>query len=308
MMSTETTKAARSGDATIAQDPLTETMSHFRRSRFMRAVRNNPFAIFGIFIAIMFLLIASFPGLFTEYDPIKISPRDRLLSPSSEHLFGTDELGMDIYTRVIYGARTTLKAIIVVLAIAFGVGSVMGSVAGYLGGWFDNVVMRITDIFIGFPPLILALAVNAVLGRGFTQTVAAVALTWWPSYARLIRAQILTVKNEQYVMAARAAGVRPAGILVRHVLRNSIDPIIVSITLDVGYIALATAALSFVGLGADHPTPEWGRMVAQGRDYLLVQWWYSTYPGMALFLLVVSFNLFGELLRDWLDPSAIRKI
>lgn len=308
MMSTETTKAARSGDATIAQDPLTETMSHFRRSRFMRAVRNNPFAIFGIFIAIMFLLIASFPGLFTKYDPIKISPRDRLLSPSSEHLFGTDELGMDIYTRVIYGARTTLKAIIVVLAIAFGVGCVMGSVAGYLGGWFDNVVMRITDIFIGFPPLILALAVNAVLGRGFTQTVAAVALTWWPSYARLIRAQILTVKNEQYVMAARAAGVRPAGILVRHVLRNSIDPIIVSITLDVGYIALATAALSFVGLGADHPTPEWGRMVAQGRDYLLVQWWYSTYPGMALFLLVVSFNLFGELLRDWLDPSAIRKI
>jgi peptide/nickel transport system permease protein len=308
MMSTETTKAARSGDATIVQDPLTETMSHFRRSRFMRAVRNNPFAIFGIFIAIMFLLIASFPGLFTEYDPIKISPRDRLLSPSSEHLFGTDELGMDIYTRVIYGARTTLKAIIVVLAIAFGVGSVMGSVAGYLGGWFDNVVMRITDIFIGFPPLILALAVNAVLGRGFTQTVAAVALTWWPSYARLIRAQILTVKNEQYVMAARAAGVRPAGILVRHVLRNSIDPIIVSITLDVGYIALATAALSFVGLGAAHPTPEWGRMVAQGRDYLLVQWWYSTYPGMALFLLVVSFNLFGELLRDWLDPSAIRKI
>ena len=308
MMSTETTKAARSDDATIVQDPLTETMSHFRRSRFMRAVRNNPFAIFGIFIAIMFLLIASFPGLFTEYDPIKISPRDRLLSPSSEHLFGTDELGMDIYTRVIYGARTTLKAIIVVLAIAFGVGCVMGSVAGYLGGWFDNVVMRITDIFIGFPPLILALAVNAVLGRGFTQTVAAVALTWWPSYARLIRAQILTVKNEQYVMAARAAGVRPAGILVRHVLRNSIDPIIVSITLDVGYIALATAALSFVGLGADHPTPEWGRMVAQGRDYLLVQWWYSTYPGMALFLLVVSFNLFGELLRDWLDPSAIRKI
>ena len=142
---------------------------------------------------------------------------------------------------------------------------------------------------------------NAVLGRGFTQTVAAVALTWWPSYARLIRAQILTVKNEQYVMAARAAGVRPAGILVRHVLRNSIDPIIVSITLDVGYIALATAALSFVGLGADHPTPEWGRMVAQGRDYLLVQWWYSTYPGMALFLLVVSFNLFSFL--DRLDPK-----
>ena len=308
MMSTETTKAARSGDATIDQSPLYETKRHFRRSRFMRAVRNNPLAIFGIFVAIMFLLIASFPGLFTEHDPIKISPRDRLLVPSPEHLFGTDELGMDIYARVIYGARTTSKAIIVVLAIAVGVGSVMGSVAGYFGGWFDNVVMRITDIFIGFPPLILALAVNAVLGRGFTQTVAAVALTWWPSYARMIRAQILTVKHEQYVTAARAAGVRPAGILVRHVLRNSIDPIIVSITLDVGYIALATAALSFVGLGAAHPTPEWGRMVAQGRDDLLVQWWYSTYPGMALFLLVVSFNLIGELLRDWLDPSAIRKL
>ena len=307
-MSTEATKAPRPPDDTIFNDRLTETGSRLRRSRFMQAVRNNPFAIFGLFVAIMFLLIALFPGLFTQYDPIKINPGGRLVAPSRVHLFGTDEVGRDIYARVIYGARTTLQVVIVVLAIAVGVGSVMGSIAGYFGGWFDIALMRVTDVFIGFPTLILALAVNAALGSGLTQTMAAVALTWWPSYARLIRAQILTVKNDQYVIAARAAGVRPVGVLVRHVLRNSFDPILVSISLDVGYIALTTAGLSFLGLGAPPPTPEWGRMVAQGRGFLLNQWWYSTFPGLALFLVVVSFNLFGELLRDWLDPSAIRRV
>jgi peptide/nickel transport system permease protein len=165
--------------------------------------------------------------------------------------------------------------------------------------------MRISDIFLAFPALILAISLNAALGRGLIQSMLAVGWSWWPSYSRLIRGQILSVKNEEYVTAAECIGASKSRILIKHVLLNCFDPIIVSITLDVGYIALTTAGLSFLGLGAAPPTPEWGRMVAEGRDYLLDQWWVTTFPGLALFVLVVSFNLFGELVRDWLDPSAI---
>jgi peptide/nickel transport system permease protein len=270
-------------------------------------VRNNPFGVVGIVIVLAFFVLAIYPQGFSEYDPIKLSLRDRLLAPSSEHLFGTDQLGMDVFTRVIYGARTTLKVVVVVLAIATGIGFVVGTVAGYFGGWVDEVLMRFTDIVIAFPFLILAIAVNAALGRGLVQTMLAVGFSWWPSYARLVRGQVLTVKNEEYVMAAQALGGRNARIMVRHVFRNAMDPVIVRVTLDVGLVALATAGLSFLGLGAQPPTPEWGRMVAEGRDFLLDQWWLSTFPGLALFLVVVGFNLVGFILRDWLDPSAVNR-
>jgi peptide/nickel transport system permease protein len=276
-----------------------------RLSRFMRAVRNNPVAVVGLAIVVLFLILALFPGLFTDHDPVKISLRDKFLPPSSEHPFGTDSVGMDIFSRVVYGARTTLRVVVIVLMIAVSIGYVMGSAAGYFGGRVDDVLMRITDVFLAFPSLILAIAVNAALGRGLTQTMLAVGFSWWPSYARLIRGQILSVKNEEYVSAARSIGTPPLRILTRHVLLNCFDPVIVRVTLDVGFVALATAGLSFLGLGAEPPTPEWGRMVAEGRDYLLDQWWASTFPGLALFLLVVGFNLFGEVVRDWLDPSAI---
>lgn len=274
-------------------------------SRFIRAVRNNPVAVLGLAIVILFLILALFPGLFTDYDPVKISLRDKFLPPSREHPFGTDSVGMDIFSRVIYGARTTFRVVVIVLMIAVSIGYIMGSAAGYFGGRVDDVLMRITDVFLAFPSLILAVAVNAALGRGLMQTMLAVGFSWWPSYARLIRGQILTVKDEEYVIAARSIGTPPLRILTRHVLLNCFDPVIVRVTLDVGFVALATAGLSFLGLGAEPPTPEWGRMVAEGRDYLLDQWWASTFPGLALFLLVVGFNLFGEILRDWLDPSAI---
>ena len=165
--------------------------------------------------------------------------------------------------------------------------------------------MRFTDIIIAFPFLILAIAVNAALGRGLLQTMLAVGFSWWPGYARLVRGQILAVKNEEYVTAARALGGSNLRIMARHVFRNSVDPIIVRVTLDIGLVALATSGLSFLGLGAAPPTPEWGRMVADGRDFLLDQWWISTYPGLALFLVVVGFNLVGMILRDWLDPSSV---
>lgn len=278
-----------------------------RRSRFVRALRHNPISIIGIVIAIIFFTFAIIPESFTQYNPIKLNLGDRLLPPSSEHWFGTDSVGLDIYTRVIFGARTTLLVVIVVLSIATSIGYLVGATAGYFGSWYDDLFMRLTDIILAFPSLILAVAVNAALGRGLTQTMLAVGFSWWPSYARLIRGQVLSVKNEEYVTAARSVGAGTFRVLVSHVLRNSFDPVVVRITLDVGFVALTTAGLSFLGLGAEPPTPEWGRMVADGRDYLLAQWWVTTFPGLALFMVVVGFNLVGEVLRDWLDPSVINR-
>jgi len=297
-------KAAAESPASL----LSERPHRGRRSqlsRIIRAIRNNPVAIVGLAIVILFIVLILVPGQFTSYSPVKLSLRDKFLPPSSQHLFGTDSVGMDIFARVIYGARTTLWVVVVVLMIAVSIGFLIGSTAGYLGGRVDDVLMRVTDVFLAFPSLILAIAVNAALGRGLTQTMLAVGFSWWPSYARLIRGQILAVKNEEYVSAARSIGASHFRILTRHVLLNCFDPVIVRVTLDVGFVALATAGLSFLGLGAEPPTPEWGRMVAEGRDYLMDQWWASTFPGMALFLLVIGFNLFGEIVRDWLDPSAI---
>ena len=261
-------------------------------------------ALVGTVIIIAFVLLAVLAPLVAPYDPETPTMEFRSL-PSAAHWFGTDPTGLDIFSRVIYGARTTFRVVVIVLMIAVSIGYIMGSAAGYFGGRVDDVLMRITDVFLAFPSLILAVAVNAALGRGLMQTMLAVGFSWWPSYARLIRGQILTVKDEEYVIAARSIGTPPLRILTRHVLLNCFDPVIVRVTLDVGFVALATAGLSFLGLGAEPPTPEWGRMVAEGRDYLLDQWWASTFPGLALFLLVVGFNLFGEILRDWLDPSAI---
>ena len=283
----------------------TQRRRSFWKSRFMKAVRNNPFAVIGLVIVAAFFVAALFPQAFTSYDPEQLSLRTRLLEPSGEHWLGTDQLGMDVYTRVIYGARTTLRIVIVVLAIATGIGFIVGTVAGYFGGVVDEILMRFTDVVIAFPFLILAIAVNAALGRGLLQTMLAVGFSWWPSYARLVRGQVLAVKNEEYVMAARALGSSDLRVMAKYVFRNSMDPVIVRITLDVGLVALTTAGLSFLGLGAEPPTPEWGRMVAEGRDFLLDQWWISTYPGLALFLVVVGFNLVGMILRDWLDPSSV---
>lgn len=277
----------------------------WRRGRVSRALRSSPLGAVGLAIVIGFLLIAFFPGLFSEGDPLKLSLRERLLPPSPQHWFGTDGLGMDIYTRVIYGARITLQVVLVVLLIAVSVGYLVGALAAYAGGWVDDVLMRITDVFLAFPNLVLAIAVNAALGRGLMQTMLAVGLVWWPSYARLIRSQVLSVKHEEYVVAAETIGGSPARVLVRHILPNCFDPVIVRITLDVGFVALTTAGLSFLGLGAEPPAPEWGRMVADGRANFLDQWWITTFPGLALFLVVVGFNLFGELIRDVLDPSSI---
>jgi peptide/nickel transport system permease protein len=277
----------------------------FRRSRFARAVRRNPLSILGLVVLTVLIAMILLPEAFTSYNPTRLSLGSKFIAPNAEHIFGTDHLGMDVFARIVYGARTTAWVVVVVMTIAVGIGVLVGATAGYVGGWVDDLFMRFTDIVLAFPSLILAIALNAALGRGLLQTMLAVGLSWWPSYARLVRSQVLAVKNEEHVLAAKTLGANHFTILTRYILWNGIDPIIVTITVDVGFVALATAGLSFLGLGAEPPTPEWGRMVAEGRDYLLDQWWVSTFPGMALFMVVIGFNLLGEIVRDWLDPGSI---
>ena len=301
----ETTVAGPSEDNGPLKKDTTSLRRRIRRSGFVRAVRNNPIATLGLVIVFGFLIVALFPSAFTDYDPVKLNLPDKFLPPSREHPFGTDQMGRDIYSRVVYGASITLRNVVVVLMITTTAGYLVGATAGYFGGRVDELLMRVVDVFLIFPTLILALAINAVLGGGLVQTMVAVGISWWASYARLIRGQILSVKYEEYVTAAQSIGAGPYRVLGRHLLPNCFTPVIVTITLDVGFIALTTASLSFLGLGAPSPIPEWGRMVSEGRAYLLDQWWASTFPGLALFLFVVGFNLLGEIVRDWLDPSTI---
>lgn len=258
----------------------------------------NPGLLVGLAIVGLFIAMAVFPGLFSSQDPAGLRLEHRLSPPSAANWFGTDGVGVDIYSRVVHGARTTLATIVIVLGIAILVGVSLGSVSGYLGGWIDGLLMRVADVFLAFPPLILALATNAVLGRGLQQTMFAVAFLWWPAYARLVRSQVLAVRKLEFVESARAIGATELRIVSRHVLPNVIDPVIVRASLDAGFVALTAASLSFLGLGAQPPTPEWGRMVADGQKFLLDQWWVAAFPGLALFVLVIGFNLIGEALSN----------
>lgn len=254
----------------------------------------------GIVIVGLFATMAVAPGLFTSQDLAVLNLEGRLTPPSSIHWLGTDTTGNDVYTRIVHGSRTTLSTVIAVLAIASLVGVAIGSVSGYVGGRLDGLLMRTTDVFLAFPPLILALATNAVLGRGLHQTVFAVAFLWWPAYARLVRGQILAVREREFVESARVIGASRFRI-IRHMIPNVIDPVIVRVSLDAGFVALTAASLSYLGLGAQPPTPEWGRMVAEGQMFLLDQWWVAAFPGIVLFILVVGFNLIGEALGDRLN-------
>lgn len=282
-------------------------VASLRRSRFVRALRASPFGILGLIMLLIVALAAVAPGLLTQYDPVKLNLQDKFLPPSAAHWFGTDDVGRDVFTRVVYGARVTLLSTLMVLVLAAGIGTIVGAVAGFRGGWTDTLMMRVTDMFLAFPALILALAINAALGRGLTQAMIAVAISWWPSYARLVRGQVLATKQEEYVTAARVMGASNWSLISKHILLNSFPPILVRMTLDIGFIALTTAGLSFLGLGVEPPTPEWGRMVADGRSFLLDQWWWTTFPGLALFLLVVGSNLTGDVVRESLDPSLVNR-
>ena len=271
-------------------------------------LRRNPLLATGAALSLLIVLAGVLAPLLAPHPAdayVATHPTQTLLQPSGLHPFGTDQLGRDVLTRVLYGARISPVIAFFVLLFSCLVGIPLGIVAGYFGGVIDDVLMRITDVFLAFPALLLALAFAAVLTPSIGNTTLAIALTWWPWYTRLIRGQAASVAGRQYVEAARALGVSHRRILLRHILPNSITPLIVQVSLDVSAVILTASALSFLGLGAQDPTPDWGLMVSQGQSYFTTQWWLVTFPGAAILLTAVAFNLLGDGLRDVLDPRRV---
>ena len=230
----------------------------------------------------------------------------RMLAPSAAHLFGTDELGRDLLSRIIIGARSALAVGLLVVALAVVIGVALGAVAGYRRGWVDAVIMRITDLFLAFPPLLLAMALVAALGPGLEHAALALAISWWPWYARLARGTAASLRERPFIQAARAAGISDFRIVTHHIIPNSLGPILVQATLDIGTVILAAGGLAFLGLGATPPIPDWGLMVAEGRTVILDQWWIATFPGLAIFVTVLAFNLVGDALLRAMDPRRAR--
>jgi peptide/nickel transport system permease protein len=229
-----------------------------------------------------------------------------MLAPSSEHIFGTDRLGRDMLSRVIVGARSALIVPIGVVAFAVLLGAPLGAIAGYKGGWIDEIIMRITDLFLAFPSLLLAMAIVSALGRGLENAAIALVISWWPWYTRLVRGVTISLRRRYFVEAAQAIGVSDEVIILRHILPNTISPILVQATVDMGTVILAMGGLAFLGLGTQAPNPDWGLMVSEGRSFILDQWWISTFPGISIFIVVLAFNLLGDTLRDIFDPRQYR--
>jgi peptide/nickel transport system permease protein len=271
-----------------------------------RAVRHfvfNPLSLVGLLFIAILVFTGVLAPILAPYDPVEISPDRRLTPPGSANWLGTDEVGRDILSRVIHGARISLQIGVTIVFSAAVIGLIIGLVSGYFGGVLDQTLMRFTDMFMSFPTLILAIAMTAALGPSLFNAVLAMIIVWWPIYARLIRGEVLAVREKEYIRAIRALGARPFKIIFFHVLPNTIDVVVIRASIDFGNAVMFCAALSFIGLGAQPPQPEWGAMVTTGRDYLRDAWWLVTFPGLAIFLTVMGFNLFGDSLRDFLDPK-----
>ncbi|MEM7613448.1 MAG: nickel transporter permease [Pseudomonadota bacterium] len=267
--------------------------------------RSNTMAMVGLGILVLLVLIAAAAPILSPHDPFVQDLGNRLAPLGSEgHILGTDSLGRDILSRLIYGARITLYIVALVALIAPVVGLLVGTVSGYVGGWVDIVLMRITDIFLAFPRLVLALAFVAALGAGIENAVLAISLTAWPPYARIARAETLTIRSSDYISAIKLQGAGALRIITRHIWPLCISSLIVRVTLDMAGIILAAAGLGFLGLGAQPPSPEWGAMISEGRRFILDHWWVATMPGLAIFTVSLAFNLLGDGLRDVLDPKA----
>jgi peptide/nickel transport system permease protein len=271
-------------------------------------IRKSPLAVVGLVIIVAFIFIALFGDFLTPYNPYAQELTRRLQPPSAAHLCGTDEFGRDVLSRLLSGAKYSIQTGAVVLLIAVPLGSLLGASAGYFGGKFDEAIMRTTDVFLAFPSLILAMAVSAALGPSLQNVMLALIVVWWPAYARLVRSQALSVKESAYIEAARSSGAGNARIIFRHILPNSISPVIVRATLEMGMVMIWAAGLSFLGFGAQPPSPEWGKLIAEGRIYILQAWWITAFPGLAILLVVLGFNLLGDGLRDILDPKLRRVI
>ncbi|WP_261644110.1 ABC transporter permease [Erwinia mallotivora] len=274
-----------------------------RRYRLWLGLKRHPLAMSGLAIIVLMLLMSIAAPLLTPYDPGFQDLANRLARPSSLHWLGTDELGRDIWTRILFGGRTTLGMVIIIVLITAPVGLFIGCIAGYTGGLLDKALMRLTDIFLAFPRLILALAFVAALKPGVESAILAIALTAWPPYARLARAETLQFRNSDFIAASRLSGASPLRIILRHVMPLCVPSLIVRVTLDMSSIIITAASLGFLGMGAQPPSPEWGTMIATARRFLFSEWWVPLMPCIAIFLTSLAFNFLGDGLRDLLDPK-----
>ena len=295
--------------------PRLEFKKHSRFARWenlRRGVyrfRSNTLSMVGLCILLIVIIIAFIAPWVSPYPEDATGAThvlERFQSPSKAHLFGTDKIGRDIFSRVIMGTGLALQIGIVIISVAATIGITLGAVAGYFGRWVDDLIMRITDIFLAVPALVLAIAITAALGKGITNVMIGISLVWWPGFARLTRSLVLSLKEEAFVEAANGIGASHARILFRHILPNAVSPIVVKMSTDFGFAVLTAAALGFIGLGAQPPTPEWGAMINDGRAYFPSEWWVATFPGLAIFVVVFSWNLLGDGLRDVLDPRSRR--
>jgi len=293
----------------LASEPASRLQA--RLGRFYvswRTFLGNPLAVIGLIIVIALILCAIFAGVLATHSPYSGGDlrTERLLPPGGKFWLGTDDQARDIYSRIVYGSRLTLIVVVLVSIIAAPIGLAVGTVAGYAGGWVDVVLSRLTDIFLAFPRLVLALAFVAALGPGVENAIIAIAVTIWPPYARIARAETLTIRNSEFIQAVRLQGGSSARIILKHVVPLCLSSVIVRVTLDMAGIILTAAGLGFLGLGAQPPLPEWGAMIAAGRRFLIDQWWVAAMPGIAIFIVSLGFNLLGDGLRDVLDPKAVR--
>ncbi|MDI7861779.1 ABC transporter permease [Rhizobiaceae bacterium n13] len=291
-------------DWLLSDRPASRTQARLGRAYVIwRRFSENRLALVGLLILMALLFVAAFADVLAPYSPIQGDLRNGLLPPSAANWFGTDEQGRDILSRLIYGSRLTLLVVGLVAIIAAPVGLLVGTVSGYAGGWVDAILMRITDIFLAFPKLVLALALVAALGPGIENAILAIAVTSWPPYARIARAETMTFRNSDYIAAVKLMGASPFRIVLRHIMPLCMSSLIVRVTLDMAGIILTAAGLGFLGLGAQPPLPEWGAMIASGRRFILDQWWVAAAPGAAILIVSLGFNLLGDGLRDALDPK-----
>ncbi len=282
---------------------LRPTIREFRLSFYL--LNRNLLQRVSLTIIGLLVLVAIFAPVISPFPSHAISdtnPVDKLLAPSSQYIFGTDELGRDLFSRVIYGTRISMQTALIAVSLALLIGVPLGAIAGGIGGAVDEIIMRITDVFLSFPPLLLAIAIAAFLGPSLQNAMLAIAISWWPWYTRIIRGQAVSIRERQFVRAARAIGTPMRRIIFSHILPNTMAPVIVQASMDIGGVILTIASLSFLGLGAQAPIPEWGLLISTSRTYFLNAWWYSTFPGIAIFITVLVFNLVGDGIREVLDP------
>jgi peptide/nickel transport system permease protein len=289
------------------QGPAADDKQSLERAWYR--LRQSPLSIIGLIMVAIVILVALFSPMLVPF------PQDatgntrmaqKLIAPNDTYLMGTDDVGRDVFSRTLIATQTSLTIGVVVLSIAILIGVPLGAASGFLGGWVDEIVMRVTDIFLTVPALVLAMAMGVALGPGMTNAMFAISLVWWPGYARLTRGQVLSLREQDFVESARALGASPWHMIIRHIIPNVISPVIIKASMDMGFAILVAAGLGYIGIGVQAPRPEWGVMISEGRGLMRQAWWISTFPGLAMFVAVMGFNLLGDGLRDVFDPKMRR--